>query len=99
MTKRRAKYTIILDKIKGVRLLGTSKYQYFKTRIKVLRAEKDITQEELAEAIGVSRTTILEIERGTFNPSLKLSFKIANYFNKKVDEVFTYIEEEDNEDE
>ncbi|APC42620.1 helix-turn-helix transcriptional regulator [Clostridium estertheticum] len=67
----------------------------FKTKIKVLRAEKEITQEELAEAIGVSRGTILEIERGTFNPSLKLTFKIANYFDKKIDDVFEFIEEDD----
>jgi len=67
----------------------------FKTRIKVLRAEKEITQEELAKAIGVSRGTILEIERGTFNPSLKLTFKIANYFSKKIDDVFEFIGEDD----
>lgn len=74
------------------------KQKIFKTRIKVLRAEMDITQEELAKALEVSRGTILEIERGTFNPSLKLSFKIANYFGKTVDEVFQLIEEEeDNE--
>ena len=71
------------------------KPKYFKTKIKVLRAEREITQEELSEAVGVSRTTILEIERGTFNPSLKLSFKISNYFGKKIDEVFEYIEEDD----
>lgn len=67
----------------------------FKTKIKVLRAEKDITQEQLAKEIGVSRGTILEIERGTFNPSLKLTFKIANYFDKKIDDVFEFIEEDD----
>lgn len=67
----------------------------FKTKIKVLRAEKDITQEQLAKEIGISRGTILEIERGTFNPSLKLAFKIANYFNKRIDDVFEFIEEDD----
>lgn len=82
--------------MKGGKCLNTYKLQYFKTTIKVLRAEKNITQEELAKAVGVSRTTILEIERGTFNPSLKLSFKIAKYFDKKVDDIFKYIERDDN---
>lgn len=71
------------------------KIKIFKTKIKVLRAENEITQEQLAKEIGISRGTILEIERGTFNPSLKLAFKIANYFNKKVDDVFQFIEEDD----
>ncbi|WP_010240089.1 helix-turn-helix transcriptional regulator [Clostridium arbusti] len=71
------------------------KTKMFKTKLKVLRAEKELTQEELAEIIGVSRGTILEIERGTFNPSLKLAFKIANYFNKKIDDIFEFIEEDD----
>ncbi len=60
----------------------------FNTKIKLLRAEQGITQEDLAIDIGVNRSTISEIERGTFNPSLKLAFAIANYFGKTVDEVF-----------
>ncbi len=84
----------ILGKLGGGEFLG--KVKIFKTKIKVLRVEREMTQEQLAEAIGVSRGTILEIERGgTFNPSLKLSFKIANYFNKTVDYVFEMLEEED----
>ena len=66
----------------------------FKTKIKVLRAEKNITQEKLADEICVSRGTILEIERGTFNPSLKLAFRIAKYFGKKIDDVFEENKEE-----
>jgi len=65
----------------------------FNTKIKMLRAEKNLTQEELAIDLGVNRGTILEIERGTFNPSLKLAFNIANYFEKTVDEIFEYLEE------
>lgn len=65
-----------------------AKIKIFKTKIKVLRAERDITQEKLAQDIGVSRGTILEIERGTFNPSLKLAFKISDYFGKDINEVF-----------
>jgi len=64
----------------------------FNTKIKMLRAEKNLTQEELAIDLGVNRGTILEIERGTFNPSLKLAFNIANYFEKTVDEIFEYLE-------
>lgn len=65
----------------------------FNTKIKVLRAEKDLTQEDLAIDLGINRGTILEIERGTFNPSLKLAFSIAKYFDKTVDEIFEIIEE------
>ncbi|HUT85858.1 MAG TPA: helix-turn-helix transcriptional regulator [Elusimicrobiales bacterium] len=58
-------------------------------RIKVLRAEKNISQEVLAKAIGVSRQTIISIEGGDYSPSVTLAFKIAKYFNKKLEEIFT----------
>ncbi|MCY6958060.1 helix-turn-helix transcriptional regulator [Clostridium brassicae] len=67
----------------------------FNTKIKVLRAEKNLTQEDLAIDLGVNRGTILEIERGTFNPSLKLAFAIAKYFDKTVDEIFEILEDEE----
>lgn len=67
----------------------------FNTKIKVLRAEKNLTQEDLAIDLGVNRGTILEIERGTFNPSLKLAFSIAKYFDKTVDEIFQILEEDE----
>ncbi|HDO9489898.1 TPA: helix-turn-helix transcriptional regulator [Clostridioides difficile] len=67
----------------------------FNTKIKLLRAEQGITQEDLAIDIGVNRSTISEIERGTFNPSLKLAFSIANYFDKTVDEIFEILEGND----
>ncbi|GAA0114932.1 MULTISPECIES: helix-turn-helix transcriptional regulator [Clostridium] len=63
----------------------------FNTKIKLLRIERNITQEDLAIDLGVNRSTISEIERGTFNPSLKLAFSIANYFDKTVDEVFEFL--------
>ncbi len=75
-------------------IIISGKPQTFKTKIKVLRAEKNITQEKLAEDIGVSRGTILEIEKGTFNPSLKLAFRISEYFGKKIDDVFEVNKEE-----
>ncbi|MCT4607317.1 MAG: helix-turn-helix transcriptional regulator [Marinisporobacter sp.] len=65
----------------------------FNTKIKVLRAEKNLTQGDLAIDLGVNRGTVLEIERGTFNPSLKLAFAIAKYFDKTVDEIFEILEE------
>lgn len=64
-------------------------------RIHVLRAEKRITQQELAEAIGVTRTTIISIEKGSYNPSLELAFRIAMYFGKSIPEIFSV--EETNE--
>jgi len=67
----------------------------FNTKIKVLRAERDLTQEDLAIDLGISRSTILEIERGTFNPSLKLAFTIANYFDKDINEIFEMLEEDE----
>jgi putative transcriptional regulator len=50
----------------------------------------DLTQEDLAQAIGVTRQTILAIEKGKYVPSLDLAFKIARNFNVTVEEVFQY---------
>lgn len=59
-------------------------------RIVVLRAEKGISQKELAHQLGVSRQTILSLEKNRYNPSLKLAFDIALFFNVDVTEVFQY---------
>lgn len=59
-----------------------------KNRIKVERAEKDITQQQLAESVGVSRQTIVAIEKGHFLPSTPLALKIAKYFKKSVESIF-----------
>ena len=64
-----------------------------KNKIKVLRAIHDMTQEDLAQRIGVTRQTILAIEKGKYVPSLDLAFKIARHFGVNVEEVFTYEEE------
>lgn len=66
----------------------------FNTKIKLLRTQCGITQEDLAIDLGINRSTLSEIERGTFNPSLKLAFSIANYFNKTINEVFEILEVE-----
>ncbi|MFA4859626.1 helix-turn-helix transcriptional regulator [Methanoregula sp.] len=61
-----------------------------KNKIKVFRAMHDLTQEDLARAIGVTRQTILAIEKGKYVPSLDLAFRIARHFNVTIEEVFTY---------
>ena len=62
--------------------------EYVENKVSTLRKEKDVTQEEFADKIGVSRQTVVAIEKGNYTPSLLLGLKIANYFGKKVDEVF-----------
>jgi len=59
-----------------------------KNRIRVLRAEKDWSQAELAERVNVSRNSINAIENGRFDPSLPLAFRIADAFGLSVEEVF-----------
>ncbi len=59
-----------------------------KNSIKVERAIKNVTQEELAIAVGVSRQTINAMEKGKYAPSTILALKIARYFNRRVDDVF-----------
>lgn len=65
-----------------------------KNTIRVERAIKDITQQDLAVAVGVSRQTINSIEAARYVPSTVLALKIARYFGKSVDDIFT-LEEED----
>ncbi|PKG33363.1 helix-turn-helix transcriptional regulator [Methanoregula sp.] len=64
-----------------------------KNKIKVFRAMHDMTQEDLAQAIGVTRQTILAIEKGKYVPSLDLAFRIARHFSVTIEEVFTYDDE------
>lgn len=59
-----------------------------KNRIRVLRAEKDWSQAELAEKVGVSRNSINAVENGKFDPSLPLAFRIADAFELKIEDVF-----------
>lgn len=64
-----------------------------KTRIKELRARYDLTQEDLAKEIGVRRETILFIEKGKYNPSLKLAHDIAKALQTTIDDLFIFEEE------
>lgn len=65
-----------------------------KNRLKIARAELDITQDELAKRIGVSRQTINAVESGKYVPSTVLALKMAQVFDKKVEEIFM-LEDED----
>lgn len=62
-------------------------------RIAELRRERRITQEELGEAVGVTRQTIISLESGRYNASLLLAHKIARYFGLTIEEVFLFEEE------
>ena len=59
-----------------------------KNKLKVLRAERDWSQEELGKRVSVSRQAINAIERGKHDPSLPLAFKLADLFNLKIEEIF-----------
>lgn len=62
-------------------------------RLNVLRAERRLTQEQLAKDIGVTRATIVAIEGGGYNPSLELAFRVARYFNTDINTIFSVEEE------
>ena len=64
--------------------------------IKVARAEKDMTQKVLAEAVGVSRQTINAIEKGEYNPTIKLCCIICGLLAKRLDDLFWEDEEDEN---
>jgi putative transcriptional regulator len=59
-----------------------------KNRLKVLRAERDWTQANLADELGVSRQTVNAIEKGKFDPSLPLAFKVARLFELSIEDIF-----------
>jgi len=61
-----------------------------KNRLKVLRAERDWTQADLAKALEVSRQTVNAIETGKYDPSLPLAFKIAEFFDQSIEAIFLY---------
>lgn len=65
----------------------------FKTRIKELRARYDLTQEDLAKAVDVRRETILYLEKGKYNPSLRLAYEIAKVLKTTMDDLFIFDKE------
>ncbi|MDO8870186.1 MAG: helix-turn-helix transcriptional regulator [Methanobacteriaceae archaeon] len=65
-----------------------------KTRIKELRAKYDLTQAQLAEKVGVRRETIVFLEKGKYNPSLKLAYMIARVLEADIEDIFIFEEKE-----
>ena len=64
-----------------------------KNRLEEIRKARGLRQEELARALSVSRQTISSLEKGRYNPSILLAFKIARYFGLTIEEIFIYEEE------
>ena len=64
-----------------------------KNHLEEIRKQHGIRQEELADALGVTRQTIGSLENGRYNPSILLAFKIARYFAMSIEEIFIYEEE------
>jgi len=67
-----------------------------KNILEKLRQQRGVKQEDLAKAMGVSRQTIGSLENGRYNPSILLAYKLANYFDLKIEDIFIY-EEKNNE--
>ena len=65
-----------------------------RTRIKELRARHNLTQEDLAKKVGVRRETVLYLEKGKYNPSLKLAYEIAKVLKTTIDDLFIFDDED-----
>lgn len=65
-----------------------------KNRIQELRRKRKIRQEDLAEAVGVTRQTIISLENGRYNASLVLAHRLARYFDMQIEDIFLFDEEE-----
>lgn len=83
----RLSITSLIDSLEGVEM---------KNKIKIHRAMHNLTQEQLADEIGVSRQTVNAIESDKYLPSLGLAFKIAKLFKVTVEEIFIFDEKKDN---
>ena len=65
-----------------------------KNRLEELRKARDMRQEDLAQALGVSRQTVISLEKGKYNPSLALAFKLARVFGMPIEEIFDDLDEQ-----
>lgn len=66
----------------------------FESSVHVYRAMKRMTQQELADLVGVSRQTIMQLEKNKYNPSLLLAYNIAKVFGVTIEEIFTFVGDE-----
>ncbi len=73
--------------------LSIERRRAMKNRLEEIRKEQGIKQEELAAALEVSRQTIGSLENGRYNPSIILAFKLARYFDMRIEDIFIYEEE------
>jgi len=64
-----------------------------KTKIKEFRAREGLTQKDLADKVGVRRETIVHLENGKYNPSLKLAYDISRALNTKIEDLFIFTDE------
>lgn len=62
-------------------------------KIRELRKENKVTQDDLAGAVGVTRQTIISLENGKYNASLQLAYKISHYFGMRIEDVFIFEED------
>lgn len=68
-----------------------------KNKVKELRKQNNLRQEDLARLLGVSRQTVIAIENGKYNPSLELAFAISHIFQRSIEQIFIYEERNENE--
>lgn len=64
-----------------------------KNKLEELRKNKGLSQEQLAEKVLVSRQTLISLEKGRYNPSLDLAFRLSKFFNAPIEDIFIYEEE------
>lgn len=77
----------------GVSVASKGRYK-FESKIHVYRATKRMTQQELADLVGVSRQTIMQLERNRYNPSMLLAYNIAKVFDVTIEDLFDFSEVE-----
>ena len=79
-------------------MVRLDKKLHIENTIHVFRAKRRITQKQLAEAVGVTRATILALEKGNYNPSLELAFRLARFFDTDIESIFEVRKENNAED-